>query len=103
MFEKRNHLTDPPILVICPFCSKDLYPFKSIDRFKLVLETIEDLKRGFVKIKCLNCKSIFRERRSRHKAWLNHYRQEIIEQHEKQKSIINRRLLKAIETGSEKK
>ena len=79
MFEKRNHLTDPPILVICPFCSKDLYPFKSIDRFKLVLETIEDLKRGFVKIKCLNCKSIFRERRSRHKAWLNHYRQEIIE------------------------
>ena len=100
MFEKRNHLADPMINLSCPFCSRDLYPFKSIDRFEFVLETIDDLKRSFIKIKCLNCKSIFRVRTSNHKVWLKYYQKEIIEQFEKQKSKINRTLLKLLESGS---
>lgn len=103
MFAKRNHITDPPILIKCPFCSKDLYPFKNIDRFELVLETIADLKRSFIKIKCLNCESIFRDRTSNHKVWLKYYRKEVIEQHEKQMSKLSQRLLNVIESGSEKK
>ena len=83
MFKERNHLTDPAVILSCPFCSRDLYPFKSIERFELVLETLEDLKGSFIRIKCFNCRSIFRERVSNHKVWLKYYRQEIIEQHEK--------------------
>jgi len=83
MFKERNHLRDPMINLVCPYCSRDLYPFKNIERFELLLETLEDLKGSFIKIKCLSCKSIFRERRLRHNAWINHYYQIIREIFEK--------------------
>lgn len=83
MFENRNHLEDPMINLVCPYCSRDLYPFKSNDRFELVLETLSELKGNFIKIKCFSCKSIFRVRRSYHKAWIKHYYQIIKEIFEK--------------------
>lgn len=84
MFEERNHLTDPAINLSCIYCSRDLYPFKSIDRFEIVLESLDDLKRTFLKIRCLFCKSIFHEKKFRHKNWISWYQEKIIAQFEKQ-------------------
>ena len=103
MFEERNHLKDPMIDLACPYCSRDLYPFKNVNRFELVLETLSDLKRSFIKIKCLSCKSIFRERRSRHNKWINHYFQKIKEGFEKSTRDYDlQRQLQLAKLGAEK-
>ena len=93
MFAERNHLKDPAINLVCPYCNRDLYPFKNVERFELVLETLSELKGSFIKIKCFSCKSIFRERRFIHKAWINHYYQKIREDFEEKNKAYFENLL----------
>lgn len=91
MFEDRNHLTDPAINLSCIYCGRDLYPLKNIDRFELVLESIEDLKRAFLKIRCFSCNRIFNERKSPHKNWIHFYQEKIIKKIKTDNLLLTRR------------
>ena len=92
MFEDRNSLHDPMIELICPYCQVDLYPHDNQDRFALLFDSLDDMKRGIIKIRCFYCERIFVEKKFRHKKWLDFYDYKIRE------IIVNNSILSTKQT-----